>query len=323
MIALCSVLCEQLLAWYACHARDLPWRRTRNPYAIWISEIMLQQTRVSTVLPRYRLWMKRFPDVVSFAEASEEQVLKAWEGLGYYRRARYAWLAAKTITREHAGVFPCDFASILALPGIGRSTAGAIASFAFDCPTPVLDGNVRRVLIRLFGESTLAEQWRQAESLLRSSGQPAVWNQAMMELGARVCVRRPSCEACPIRDHCHALRSGVDGYASSRARKSKKPPEDVHWKVCIHRREDGRVWMQQRPRHGIWGGLWAPPIHELSEAPSQEVDLVHPLTHRRLHLYACDSCEFPLSEGAWFHLDQAPAMPTGIRRLLHRLGLNG
>jgi len=307
----------ELLAWYDVHKRDLPWRHTRDPYAVWISEIMLQQTQVRTVLPRYAAWLQQFPDVTTLAAASEDTVLKAWEGLGYYRRARFAHRAAQQIVLQHDGVFPHCFDDIMALPGIGRSTAGAIAAFCFDAPFPVLDGNVKRVLHRYFGEATVAQQWQQAECLIRQSGEPAIWNQATMELGASLCSRtRPDCSSCPWQSSCRAVREGDLAPPPS----NKTKVQDVYWQAHLHYRHNhAELWLERRPAGGIWGGLWSPPVHILPDKPEHPPVLVHQLTHRRLHLYALLLAEEPSNEtaGQWFDVASCPAMPTGIQRLLH------
>ena len=194
-----------LLRWYDQHRRDLPWRATRDPYRIWLSEIMLQQTRVAAVLEHYRIFLERFPNVQALAAASEEAVLGAWSGLGYYRRARMLHRCAGQIAEQHGGCFPRNAEALLALPGIGRYTAAAIASIAFAEPVAVVDGNVERVLQRLLGIKLTAidlaapQTWPHAQALLARS-RPGDFNQAMMELGATVCVpRAPRCAACPVR----------------------------------------------------------------------------------------------------------------------------
>ncbi|MDQ6976436.1 MAG: A/G-specific adenine glycosylase [Mariprofundaceae bacterium] len=304
-----------LLAWYEANKRDLPWRHSTNPYHLWMSEIMLQQTQVVTVLPRYAAWLAAFPTITALAEADEDEVMKAWEGLGYYRRARYAHAAAKQIMVQHGGVFPRAFDDILALPGIGRSTAGAIASFAFGDAYPVLDGNVQRVLHRYFGASKNQQQWQQAETMIKQSKSPALWNQAMMELGATCCHRsKPSCVNCPMQQQCLSAFQTITPMVT----KNKIKVRDVYWQVqCYGDPLDEKIWLVRRPNRGIWGGLWSPPIDESYQQGEKRPTLVHTLTHRRLHLYgACMQCPPPAAEGAWFLLTKLPALPTGIRRLL-------
>ena len=306
-----------LLAWYARHARDLPWRRRHDAYAIWISEIMLQQTQVRTVVPRYTAWLARFPDTAALARAESAEVMKAWEGLGYYRRARMLHEAARIIVRDHAGVFPSAFADILALPGIGRSTAGAIASFCFAARTPVLDGNVKRVIRRWHDTGVPdGELWALAQQAIDDAPDAAAWNQAMMELGATHCgPRKAECAACPVSTACaSAFRAQIiPGKAI--------PVRDVHWRVELHTCPERGLWLTQRPSTGIWAGLWAPPIRELTAAPDETPAHVHALTHRRLHLYAAAPDTEPAGDGRWFSsLDEA-ALPTGIRRLLATQGM--
>jgi A/G-specific adenine glycosylase len=206
---------RRLLDWFANHARDLPWRRTRDPYAIWVSEIMLQQTQVKTVIAYWERWMRQVPTVRALATADSSRLYKLWEGLGYYARVRHMQQAARVIMKEHGGRFPQEFEDILALPGIGRYTAGAICSIAFNRPYPVLDGNVIRVLTRVFGiegnpreSGTNALLWRLAEDLLQNAEFPASnVNQALMELGALICTaRQPRCDLCPVARFCVALR---------------------------------------------------------------------------------------------------------------------
>ncbi|MHB8410341.1 MAG: A/G-specific adenine glycosylase [Candidatus Acidiferrales bacterium] len=207
---------RRLLAWYGANRRDFPWRRGRDPYRIWLAEIMLQQTRIAAVLPYYELFLERFPNVRELARARESEVLKVWAGLGYYSRARNLHRAAKQIVREHNSQFPRDPKQALALPGIGHYTAAAILSIAFDTPLAALDGNVARVLARFFavrGNLRVPKTWRKlavaAQTLLPSSA-PGDWNQAMMELGETICTpRSPNCAACPIARHCKARALGL------------------------------------------------------------------------------------------------------------------
>ncbi|MCX6894473.1 MAG: A/G-specific adenine glycosylase [Verrucomicrobia bacterium] len=217
-------LVPALLHWFAQNARNLPWRRTRDPYAIWVSEIMLQQTQVKTVIPYWERWLRELPDIAALAAAPPEKIHKLWEGLGYYTRVRNMQKAAQQIVADHAGQFPRDFDAILALPGVGRYTAGAICSIAFNQPTPILDGNVIRVLTRVFGiasdpreKQTNAHLWQLAEELVviaarrpcasRLTPRASHFNQSMMELGALICTpRNPQCEICPVKKLCVAHR---------------------------------------------------------------------------------------------------------------------
>ncbi len=313
-----SARCESLLIWYQDNARHLPWRDTAEPYRIWISEIMLQQTQVKTVLPRYRLWFTLFPAIESLAAASPGDVLKAWEGLGYYRRARFIHQAAQRIIADHGGTFPAAFDDILALPGIGRSTAGAIASFCFAAGTPVLDGNVKRVLKRWHGQPTLSDKqlWRLAQQAIDTTADPAGWNQAMMELGATLCTaRHADCDSCPVHQYC-ASAFQVDYAVESR---KAVPVRNVHWQVQLYTCPDKGIWLMQRPHSGIWAGLWTPPIIEMDAAPEHEPLHIHQLTHRRLHLYPLMAAHPPAGDGQWARSIDAFALPTGIHRLLEKV----
>jgi len=249
-----------LLAWYARHRRDLPWRRTRDPYLIWLSEVILQQTRVDQGLPYYERFRRAFPTVQALAAAPEQDVLKQWEGLGYYARARNFHRAARIVAGERAGVFPQTAEEWLSLPGVGRYTAGAIASIAFDDPAPIVDGNVARVLSRLYdladsidAPATKSHLWDIAERLTPRRN-PGAFNQAMMELGARVCVpAAPDCPACPVRGHCAAHAAGTVPERPVRA--AKKPVPHVDEALAVIERR-GRYLLRQRPPDGLLGGLW-------------------------------------------------------------------
>ena len=207
-------LAPLLLDWYADHARNLPWRSTHNPYAIWVSEIMLQQTQVATVIPYWKRWMRALPNVQKLARAKSERVLKLWEGLGYYSRARNLQAASKEIVKNHDGQFPRDPETIRTLPGIGRYTVGAISSIAFGLPQPIVDGNVTRILTRIFGirenpkdKATHGHLWSLAETLVTKASDCSALNQSLMELGATVCTpRQPTCAACPVARSCVARR---------------------------------------------------------------------------------------------------------------------
>jgi len=315
----CDTTAEQaLLHWYHQHQRDLPWRHTRDPYRVWVSEIMLQQTQVVTVLARYGQWLQRFPTLPMVATAGEDAVLKAWEGLGYYRRARMLYQAACQIMHQHDGQFPCGFDDMVALPGIGPSTAGAIASACFNAPHPVLDANVKRVLRRWHHQpqATDRQLWTLAEQALQRSEQPAIWNQAMMELGACCCqARQAACNDCPLGGHCQSAHQPV--VTPPRTRKVR----DLYWRIHIHHHPQHGLWLTQRPRSGVWGGLWSPPIESFTPSPNALPDLIHQLTHRRLHLYAHKDTTSPSGKGEWIATLDKVALPTGIQRLLQQLGL--
>src|SRR5215831_14764636 len=257
-----------LLDWFGQNARDLPWRRTQDPYAIWVSEIMLQQTQVKTVLPYWERWMAALPDVASLAGASSEQIHKLWEGLGYYTRVRNMQKAALFIEEHHGGRFPGEYAQVLALPGIGRYTAGAICSIAYNQPTPVLDGNVIRVLTRVFGirgnpreKSTNAKLWNLAAALAQSSPRPGGVNQALMELGALVCTpRNPHCAGCPLAGHCVALELAQVNRFPELLRRA--PPTQRRFFAFVLQRR-GRVLIRKRKAGNVNAHLWEFPNVEV------------------------------------------------------------
>jgi len=281
---------------------------------------MLQQTQVTTVVPRFSAWLTRFPDIRSLAAAREDDVMKAWEGLGYYRRARFLHSAACRIMTEHGGRFPRKFADILTLPGIGRSTAGAISSICFGACTPVLDGNVKRVLRRWHAEpqATGDRLWQMAQAAIEYAADPGIWNQAMMELGATICAAgKPGCAECPVSAHCAAA------FRAKACEAKRKPAvtRDVHWQVHIHLDAAKGVWLTRRPDGGIWARLWSPPITEMDRPPGRAPCLIHVLTHRRLYLYGCVSTTPPRGSGCWVPSLNQVAVPTGMRRLLERHGI--
>jgi A/G-specific adenine glycosylase len=255
---------SRLAAWQKKHGRrDLPWQRTRDPYRVWLSEIMLQQTQVATVIPYYRRFLTAFPDIRSLAAAPLERVLEVWSGLGYYRRAHLAHRAARTIVDEHRGVFPRDAAAMARLPGIGRSTAAAIGAFAFGARCAILDGNVKRVLARhagiagFPGDSEVERAlWQRAESLLPESD-IETYTQALMDLGATVCLRQsPRCDACPVARDCVARRERrIDELPAPRPRKTL--PQRTVSLLLLERQ--GEVLLEKRPPVGIWAGLWSLP----------------------------------------------------------------
>lgn len=261
-----------LLRWYGRHRRDLPWRRTSDPYAIWVAEVMLQQTQVATVVPYFRRFLERFPDAASLARADEEEVLARWSGLGYYRRARALHAGAREVVRRHAGRVPADPAALLALPGIGRYTAGAIASIAFSLAEPILDGNVRRVLSRLFAAGpapadqagTDAGLWELAAELVRGP-RPGDLNQALMELGAVVCTpRSPACPACPVAASCRARALGTpEAFPVAKAR---RPATAVDVAVAWVTR-GSRVLLERPGADSPLRGAWDLPAFE---GPAEE-----------------------------------------------------
>ena len=249
---------RRLLEWYGKFRRDLPWRHTDDPYRVWLSETMLQQTRVETVVPYYRRFLERFPDLRSLALADEQDVLKQWEGLGYYSRARNLKRAAERVVRDHGGRVPSDPDALGALPGIGRYTAGAIRSIAFKQAAPVVDGNVKRVLARLLAEPrpSDAQLWDLAGQLVAGED-PDQFNQALMELGATVCVpRNPLCPTCPLRRGCAGAATGRPKDFPARAAKPR--PRAVRALGGVLRSR-GKLLLLRRPSRGLLGGLWEIP----------------------------------------------------------------
>lgn len=250
-----------LLAWWDAGHADLPWRQTRDPYAIWVAEIMLQQTQIATVIPYYTRWLARFPDVAALAAAPLADVLKLWEGLGYYSRARHLHAAAQRIVAQHDAQLPATAAALRQLPGIGRYTAGAIASIAFGEAAAVVDGNVVRVLARLLdladdvtASATQRRLWAIAEATVPAQ-RPGAYNQALMELGQRVCLSSmPRCTECPLVAHCGAARRGTQLARPVRPPRRRTPHYDVAAGVIY--RPDGRFLITRRPLHGLLGGLW-------------------------------------------------------------------
>ena len=325
-----------LLRWYDQHRRELPWRVTRDPYRIWLSEIMLQQTRVAAVLEHYRTFFERFPNVQALAAASEEAVLAAWSGLGYYRRARMLHRCAQQIAEQHGGRFPQTAEALLALPGTGRYTAAAIASIAFAEPAAVVDGNVERVLQRLIGiDLSTAQTWQHAQAFLANS-RPGAFNQAMMELGATVCVpRAPRCAVCPVRKWCVTRGEGLR--AESLSRQEKKQI----W--CVLERRDGNgngrcngeVRLVQRPKEAsLMPGMWELP--QWPEPPRPLPASAHWRTFRHsitvtdytVHVLrnmpirnAPLPGTSPAAKGKWIAIDRIPQIPiTGLTRKILKAG---
>lgn len=247
-----------VLAHYDRAARDLPWRKDTDPYRVLVSEVMLQQTRVETVVGYYDPWLRRFPTLEALAEADEDDVLKAWEGLGYYRRARNLHKAARVVRERHDGTIPGTSAELRALPGIGEYTAGAVASIAFGEAAPAVDGNVRRVFARLYDVAVPRQGWlRQRATELVDVDRPGDWNQALMELGATICVpRSPKCPECPISEWCAARHAGTQSERPAPPKRRTIPSAEIGLAV-FHRK--GRVLLERRPEGGILAGMWAFP----------------------------------------------------------------
>lgn len=309
----------QLLAWWDAEHADLPWRRTNDPYAIWVSEIMLQQTQIATVLPYYERWMARLPTVQALAAAPLDEVLKLWEGLGYYSRARNLHVAAQTVVNEWHGRLPPTAAHLQTLKGIGRYTAGAIASIAYGEPVPVLDGNVIRVLTRLFdisndvtSSTTKKKLWQLAAELVPAQ-RPGDYNQALMELGQRVCIpAQPLCLLCPLLNHCQARQRGTQHERPVKPPRQRTPHYDVVagiiWQAGTQRPSpNSHFLITQRPLDGLLGGLWEfpggkqEPGETLPQALQREImeelgitiavdqfqtQIKHAYTHFRITLHA-------------------------------------
>lgn len=338
-----------LVHWQAQHGRNhLPWQNTRDPYRVWLSEIMLQQTQVASVLKYYERFLAALPDVASLAAAPPDQVMALWSGLGYYSRARNLHRCAQTVVNEYGGQFPRDAQTLALLPGIGRSTAAAIAAFCFHERAAILDANVKRVLTRVLAfEGDLAqarqekELWGLAEQLLPTapSDMPR-YTQALMDLGATVCLpRTPSCLLCPVHGHCQAAQQGRVQEFPVKTRKTVRRSQS--WWLLFLRTPQHQYWLQRRPAQGganaIWAGLYSPLVYssaqELNDAVStlhgaQRTDLPvvqHILTHRELHLHPVllqveqqENAPTLGTEGTWWSASEALAqgLPAPIRRLM-------
>ncbi|MCM0613198.1 A/G-specific adenine glycosylase [Marinobacter sediminum] len=339
---------NKLLNWYDKHGRhDLPWHHNQNAYRVWVSEIMLQQTQVTTVIPYFNAFMERFPDVDALAEAPVDDVLSHWSGLGYYARARNLQKAAKTVVEDFGGNFPETQEELETLTGIGRSTAAAIIAQAFGKRAAILDGNVKRVLARYHAvpgwpgqTAVLNTLWQHAEEYTPDS-RVRDYTQAIMDLGAMVCTRsRPACNDCPLQQGCIAYARGeASQYPGSRPRKAK--PEKTTWMIILEDNE-GRILLERRPPSGIWGGLWSLPeldpaygSDELQDACEQQLRLScgepelisgfrHTFSHYHLHIQPA-RLSVTRRDGIaeddrlrWLHRDEALALglPAPIRTLL-------
>jgi A/G-specific adenine glycosylase len=324
-----------LLGWYDQHRRDLPWRKTRDPYRIWLSEIMLQQTRVAAVLDHYRIFLKRFPNVEALAATTEDAVLAAWSGLGYYSRARRLHQCARELMRKYGGRFPQTAEGLQTLPGIGRYTAAAIASIAYGEPVAVVDGNVERVLQRLIGievtgvNLTTAQTWQHAQALLASS-RPGDFNQAMMELGATVCVpRQPRCPVCPLRKWCAGANGAItmERRASPPGRTLRLGKEGrVRKEIsCVLYRRNGRIRLVQRPKESpLMSGMWELP--QLSQKRSGTPVSVPWRTFRHAITasdYTVHVHMAPAGKGKWIPVASISHFPiTGLtRKILKAAGV--
>lgn len=266
--------CAELLSeWYTSHYRELPWRESTDPYGVWISEIMLQQTRIDAVIPYYRRFMAACPDVSRLATISEEQLLKLWEGLGYYSRARNLQKAARVIVEQYGDTLPADYKQLLSLPGIGEYTAGAIASIAYNIPVPAVDGNVMRVLARLTGDDTdvlSAGAKRHFADIVQNmlpNNCAGRFNQALMELGETVCLPKatPNCPDCPWKDECKAYKNGATSFLPVRSKKKPRRIEERIVAVVYVAGDPPRVLLHKRPHKGLLANLWELPNALASE----------------------------------------------------------
>jgi A/G-specific adenine glycosylase len=344
---------NRLLAWYRHNGRELPWRGHPDPYAVWVSEVMLQQTRVETVIPYFKRWMGRFPSVAELASASEQEVLNAWEGLGYYGRARNLQHAAQIVVTELGGELPRDLKALRQLPGIGRYTAGAIASIAFGLDEPTLDGNLRRVLARVFNLEQPADAssgervlWSLAAENL-PPGRAGDYNQALMDLGATICTPHdPACARCPVSGLCRAYALGIQGQRPVLKTRAAIP-QRFQAAAVVSRR--GRVLLARRPSKGLLGGMWefpkgdVIPNGEVDGDPPRELETVleteyglrarvgaplgrlkHAYTHFRVqvHAYRCELVSIERNERLkWVRLSELGDYPMGKvdRRIARRL----
>jgi len=290
-----------LSRWFNRVSRALPWRQTRDPYSIWISEIMLQQTQVITVIPYFEKFLARFPTVFALAASSEHDVFSLWSGLGYYSRARNLLKGAKHVVEKHHGVFPKTLEEVRAIPGIGPYTAGAILSIAFDLPVPLVDGNVQRVFSRYYAMGELLESktaqaffWEKAQAWVADAESPRVLNQALMECGATVCTKaQPRCEICPLKPGCRAFAQG--NAADYPRRKPRRATEKLWWAALVHEHR-GKILLQLNAGGKWWAGLWDFPRWEAETASDLEMRVrkaprkrelawqEHTVTHHRIHV---------------------------------------
>ena len=340
-----------LIDWQRRNGRHgLPWQGTRDPYRVWLSEIMLQQTQVATVMGYYDRFLQRYPDVSALADAAPDDVMALWSGLGYYSRARHLHRCAQLVVSEHGGVFPDTAAVLQTLPGIGASTAAAIAAFCFGERVSIVDGNVRRLLSRVLAyggdlsqAASARELWDLAQALLPANPAPddmTAYTQGLMDLGAGICSRtQPSCMLCPVNGLCRANHTGTTAQFPVKTRKLLRRHES--WWLLIFRTtsaEGPRVWLERRPASGIWAGLFCTPVHSSEAQVTDRLQraglgardlspIVHQLTHRELCLYprlvdvAAEQAQGDPTEGQWVALnglDQV-GLPAPLRGLLSQL----
>jgi A/G-specific adenine glycosylase len=319
-----SKLVPLLLDWFAANARDLPWRRTRDPYAIWVSEIMLQQTQVKTVIPYWERWMSELPTIEALATASASKIHKMWEGLGYYTRVRNLQRAAQQIVWQHVGKFPKKFEDILALPGIGRYTAGAVSSIAFNQPRPIVDGNVIRVISRVFGittdpreKKTNAQLWVLAEDLVLHAARTARHaspcshlNQSLMELGALVCTpRSPKCDVCPINKLCVSQKEGLQEQIPNL---SKREAATARRFIAFVVQRDGKYLVRQRPASVVNAHLWEFPNIEATTARQKSAAPFEVFSAKPLCTIKHSITRYRITLEAWrAKLDEASSKNSG------------
>jgi A/G-specific adenine glycosylase len=333
---------EHLLGWWDENGRkDLPWQHPRTAYRVWVSEIMLQQTQVKTVIPYFNRFVEQFPDIRTLASASTDEVLALWSGLGYYARARNLLKTAIICLENHAGELPQTPESLAALPGIGESTANAIYSQAYDKPAVILDGNVKRVLARYFaiegwpGKTSVHNQlWKTAGQLLPKK-RGADYTQAIMDLGATLCTRlKPACGLCPVSDGCNAFKTDTVALYPSPRPRLKISKKSFNMLILVD--DDGNVLLERRPPAGIWGGLWSLPADDNGQALQQRFGinnndlkslpaLKHQLTHIQMTIHPSIGHSEPTSRSVectpdqgWFGLQEWPALglPKPVRQLL-------
>lgn len=318
---------ERVLVWYQQYGRKtLPWQLNKTPYRVWVSEIMLQQTQVATVIPYYHAFMARFPDVLSLANAEQDEVLHLWTGLGYYARARNLHKAAQTIRDHYQGQFPEQFEEVLGLPGIGRSTAGAVLSLSLGQHHGILDGNVKRVLARWLAQQGWPGQknvendlWEQVARLTPASG-VTQYNQAMMDLGATICTRsKPKCELCPVSDDCQALALNTPtAFPHSKPKKTVQPVKQAHLLLLKHGQQ---LLLEQRPPHGIWGGLYCfPEFHQEQDLKDWLKRYPDASTPQPLPCFRHTFSHFHLDISPW--LVEISQIPTEVMAASERLWYN-
>ncbi len=308
---------RRLFAWYEMHRRDLPWRENRDPYRIWISEIMLQQTRVAAVIDHYHIFLRRFPTIEKLATAREASVLAAWSGLGYYRRARMLHAAAKAVVREHGGKFPETAEGLRTLPGIGRYTSAAIASIAFDQPVAVVDGNVERVLQRLRGSRLTGDDLWEAANDLLDKKRPGDFNQAMMELGAVVCTPRgPACLTCPVIELC-----ATRGELATTEKSTPQKKREIHYALDYRNAGGREVFLVQRPRDAsLMAGMWElPEVNGKDGDASPILTLRHSITVTNYTVQVWRGVASSHAKGKWVPLGRLDQIAlTGLARKILR-----